>query len=138
MRLHLLGVGHLGDRRLPRHLGAGHLLGVDRLGDPFPVMAQMGCCLGVKLGEECPCPGPLQMGCCLGEECPEPLERLKLELALQGPQVQVQTELPHLEWLAPPVLEPEGPELQGRGLALLELALQPVPLAHQQQSWLPA
>jgi hypothetical protein len=71
------------------------------------------------------------MGCCLGEECPEPLGQLKLGLALQGPQVQVQTELPHLEWLAPPVLEPEGPELQRRGLALLEL--EPVPLAHQQQ-----
>lgn len=138
MRLHQLGVGHLGDRRLPRHPGVGHLPGVGRPGDPFPVMAQMGCCLGVKLGVGCPCPGLPQMGCCLGEECPEPLERLKLELALQGPQAQAQTELPHFERLALLMLEPQGPGLQPRGLALQELELVLVPLALQQQPWLPA
>ena len=62
---------HLGDLR---RLGHRHLLGVVRqvgsdLGDPCPVKVQMGCCLGVLLGEECPCPGSKRMGCCPGEEC---------------------------------------------------------------------
>jgi hypothetical protein len=70
------------------------------------------------------------MGCCQGEECPEPLERLTLELALQGPQVPLVPQ--HLEWLerpALPALELLGPEPRQQELGLLEL--EPVPLALQ-------
>jgi hypothetical protein len=57
----------------------------------------MGCCLGVKLGAECPYPVLKRMGCYLGVECQE------LDLGLQSAlKVPHQPELPEhfaLAWL---------------------------------------
>ena len=84
-------LGHLGDR---------HLQGEVRLGDPFPVKVQTGCCPGVKLGAECPCPALKQMGCFLGVECQE----LRLEpVLLEPPELHLNQAL--LELLELPVLQ---------------------------------
>jgi hypothetical protein len=42
-----------------------------RLGDPFPVKVQTGCCLDEQQDEEYPCPVPKRMDCYQGAECLE-------------------------------------------------------------------
>ena len=92
---------HLGD---PRHQGhrhqpdADHQVGSD-LVDPCPAKVRTGYCLGVLLGEECPCPDLKQMDCCLGGEClapaPEGLELVQQQLehrprlAFQSPTLRL-------------------------------------------------
>ena len=76
------------DLRHLDHLGGlGHLHRQDgqRLGAPFPVKVQTGCCLDEQQDEEYPCPVPKRMGCYLGVGCPGlHLVLLELMLALQG------------------------------------------------------
>jgi hypothetical protein len=78
----------------------------------------MGCCLGVRLGAECPCPELKRTGCSPDEEC---LLRLQLELPVQNQQVMKEQILQLQERLAKPLEQQPSEQLALRQQELLML-----------------